>query len=113
MIEEGRLEAKTRQGLDLVRGAVIDQHFMQRNRLTRLRGVLDRHPGAIGIGIDEGTALVVKMDSGRLNVIGKSYVMLWAPSETASPHRAEFLKDGDTFDLDELEWDNSPLEYHM
>lgn len=113
MIEEGRLEAKTRQGLDLMRGAVIDQHFMQRNRLTRLRGVLDRHPGAIGIGIDEGTALVVKMDSGRLNVIGKSYVMLWAPSETASPHRAEFLKAGDTFDLDELEWDNSPLEYHM
>jgi len=113
MIEEGRTEAKTRQGLDLLRGAVIDQHFMHRNRLTRLRGVLDQHPSAIGVGIDEGTALVVKVKSGRLNVIGSSYVMLWAPSGTAAPHRAEFLKSGDSFDLDQFEWEDSPSDYQL
>ena len=115
MIEEGGRgkEVKTRQGLDLMRGAVIDQHFMQRNRLSRWRGVLDQHPSVIGIGIDEGTALMVKVDTGRLSVIGNSYVMLWAPSGTPSPHRAEILKAGDTYDLDELDWDNAQLDYRM
>jgi len=111
MIEEGHRSAKTRQGLDLIRGCVIDQHFMRRNRLTRLRGVLDQHPKTIGIGVDEGTALVVNVTSGRLNVIGNSYVMLWAPSETESPHQAEFLKAGDSFDLDQIEWQDEPTEY--
>jgi cyanophycinase len=111
MIEEGRKQAKTSQGLDLFRGVVVDQHFMHRNRLARLRGVLDAHPTAIGVGIDEATALVVKVKSGRVRVIGNSYVMFWAPSETESPHRAEFLKSGDTFDLDELDWKNEPTEY--
>jgi cyanophycinase len=111
MIEEGRREAKTSQGLDLFRGVVIDQHFMQRNRLTRLRGVLDRHPKIIGIGIDEGTALVVDASNGRVRVIGKSYVMLWAPAGEGAPHRAEFLKSGDTYDLDQLDWMNEPIEF--
>ena len=111
MIEEGYREAKTKQGLDLFRGVVVDQHFMQRNRLTRLRGVLDQHPHAIGVGIDEGTALIVNVQSGKLSVIGNSYVMLWAPSETQSPHQAEFLKAGDTYDLDELDWLDEPTEY--
>ena len=113
MISEGRLEAKICQGLDLMRGAVIDQHFMQRNRLTRLRGVLDQHPQAIGIGIDEATALVVHVKTGRIGVIGKSYVMLWAPSEQPSPQRAEFLKAGDSYCLDQLDWQNEALEYQM
>ncbi|MEQ1828219.1 MAG: cyanophycinase [Pirellula sp.] len=111
MIEQGRKQATTSQGLDLFRGAVIDQHFMHRNRLARLRGVLDAHPSTIGVGIDEGTALVVKVKSGRLKVIGNSYVMLWAPSESASPHRAEFLKSGDSYDLDELDWQDAPTDY--
>ena len=113
MISEGKKEATICQGLDLMRGSVIDQHFMQRNRLTRLRGVLDQHPHAIGIGIDEGTALIVHVNSGQLSVIGKSYVMLWAPSEQASPQRAEFLKSGDTYCLDQLDWQNDATDYQM
>jgi cyanophycinase len=111
MIEEGRREAKTRQGLDLFRGVVVDQHFMHRNRLTRLRGVLDQHPTRIGVGVDEGTALIVNVRAGSLEVLGNSYVMLWSPSESNSPHRAEFLKDGDSFDLDEFEWQDAATEY--
>lgn len=111
MITEGRKQAKITQGLDLFHGAVVDQHFMHRNRLTRLRGVLDQHPHAIGVGIDEGTALVVKVKSGYVHVVGNSYVMLWAPSGTAAPHHAEFLKSGDSFDLDEFDWQNEPTEY--
>jgi len=60
-----------------------------------------------GTGIDEGTALVLNVKSGRLNVLGNSYVMLWAPSETESPHQADFLKEGVELDLDELEWQTS------
>jgi cyanophycinase len=113
MISEGKYEAKTSQGLDLLRGAVIDQHFMQRNRLTRLRGVLDQHPHAIGVGVDEGTALVVQVRTGKVGVIGNSYVMLWAPSGQSAPHRAEFLKAGDTYLLEQLDWQNEPLDYQL
>jgi hypothetical protein len=44
-------------------------------------------------------------------VIGKSYVMLWAPAGEGAPHRAEFLKSGDTYDLDQLDWMNEPIEF--
>jgi cyanophycinase-like exopeptidase len=35
-------------------------HFRQRKREPRLRGVLDKNPGLLGIGIDEATALIVR-----------------------------------------------------
>lgn len=37
--------------------------------------------------------------------------MLWAPSETEAPHQAEFLKAGDSFDLDQIEWQDEPSEF--
>jgi cyanophycinase len=60
------------RGLGLLTSAIVDQHFTQRNRHTRLLNVLADHPGAIGLGVDEGTALVVQ--GNRLRVIGRSNV---------------------------------------
>ncbi len=75
MIASGKETANVTQGFDLLPGAVIDQHFLARNRKGRLVGVIDARPSLFGVGIDEGTALLVK---GRnLRVVGKSSVTIY------------------------------------
>jgi len=77
--------AELSRGFDLLPGAVIDQHFLARKREPRLLGVLQKHPGFVGFGIDEETALVVK---GRtLRVIGKSTVTVLIPEGAGRPLR--------------------------
>ena len=61
---------------------MVDQHFLKRNRLERLLGLLAEHPGVVGFGIDEGTALVVRGD--RLSVVGDSYVVACVPASPGS-----------------------------
>ena len=54
MIASGRTEAVLSRGFDLLPGAVVDQHFLKRNRARRLLGVVASHRDLIGFGIDEG-----------------------------------------------------------
>ncbi len=97
MIAGGNPEAKVAQGFDFLPGAVIDQHFLKRERKPRLVGMLAKHPGLVGIGIDEGTALVVR--GRRLQVLGESTVTVClAASATRPAHSAE-LKAGQASDL--------------
>ena len=70
MIAFGRSGATPRQrmsqlagGLGLVQGAIVDQHFAQRNRYGRLLSLVAQSPGLLGIGVDEDTAAVVRGDS--------------------------------------------------
>ncbi len=64
MILGGSSELTLEQrGFDLLPGVVVDQHFLHRNRTSRLLKVLTNHPELIGLGIDEHTAVVV--DRGR------------------------------------------------
>lgn len=65
------------KGLGLFESAIVDQHFTQRNRLKRLLSAVERHQGQIGIGIDEGTALVV--EGCRIRVIGDHQATLVLP----------------------------------
>ena len=46
-------------GLGLTNRFVIDQHFRQRDRLGRLITALAYNPFAIGIGLDEDTAVFI------------------------------------------------------
>lgn len=109
MILEGRQEASLARGLDLLPNAVIDQHFMKRNRLSRLRGVLEKHPQLIGFGIDESTALYVQLNSGSLHVVGNSYVMAVVPGADGNSPRIEILKPGDEANLITLRDPNVPV----
>jgi cyanophycinase len=102
MIEEGHREPKLRRGLDLFKDAVIDQHFFKRNRMQRMSKTLIRRPHLMGFGIDEGTALFVQVSSGRLGIIGNSYVMACIPESDTGSLRLEVLKAGDSFDIDQL-----------
>ncbi len=64
----------TRPALGLWPEAIVDQHFLQRQRNNRLiAAVLDR-PDLLGVGIDESTAVVVQ--GSRLEVIGRSTVIV-------------------------------------
>lgn len=50
------------RGLGFLPGCAIDQHFTQRKRERDLASVIVRFPQLLGIGIDEGTALVVERE---------------------------------------------------
>ena len=72
MIAGGQRQPILNQGLDLLPRAIVDQHFSQRSRHQRLASAVARHPDRVGIGIDEGTALMV---SGRVSqVLGQGAV---------------------------------------
>lgn len=73
VIESTNMEFKP--GLGLIKGVILDQHFLIRSRHNRLlTGVID-FPDHTGIGIDESTAMVVK--NGRAEVIGNSQVLVF------------------------------------
>jgi cyanophycinase len=48
------------RGFGFLPGTAIDQHFAQRNRFADMTRLLTAHPQLLGIGIDEGTALIVR-----------------------------------------------------
>jgi cyanophycinase len=100
MIARGRTKPDLSEGFDFLPGAVVDQHFLKRNRLRRLLGALSNHPELIGLGIDERTALVVNVRSHLLSVIGDSYVVACVPDPKGDhPARLEILKPGDRTNL--------------
>jgi cyanophycinase len=86
------------RGFAFLRQVAVDQHVLARNRLKDLPTVLAVHPGLLGIGIDEGTAIVVQRDTAE--VIGTSKVFIYGgrdARDSARVYRA--LKAGDRYDL--------------
>ena len=61
------------QGLGLLPGVIVDQHFSQRERFGRLINLVASSPDLLGIGLDEDTAILVT-DETELEVIGKGSV---------------------------------------
>ncbi|HEY5562531.1 MAG TPA: cyanophycinase [Clostridiaceae bacterium] len=66
---------KLAPGLGLIRGVIIDQHFAQRGRIGRLLTGIAENPEALGIGVDEDTAIIVDKDS-NFQVIGSGAVYI-------------------------------------
>lgn len=84
-------------GLGLIPGAIIDQHFLARDRKARLCEALGVHPGLVGLGIDEGTALIVH---GReLRCLGDSTVTVCLAAAGGRPAREIELKSGQASDF--------------
>lgn len=90
------------QGLGLIPNAIIDQHFGQRRRLSRLIRAANEH-GLTGIGIDENTAIVWNRD-GVVTVEGAGEVTIVDPDHRMEPHgrtyRLQILKPGARFVAD-------------
>jgi cyanophycinase len=65
--------------------------------MNRLIDVLSKNPGWFGLGIDEGTAVIVQ---GRtLTVMGQSYVVACLAAAKDRPASCQVLKAGDKADL--------------
>ncbi len=72
-ITSGR--TKTADGFGLLPGTIVDQHFQKRQRTNRLISAVLDHPGLVGIGIDERTAVIVS-GGRRFEVVGDSSVVI-------------------------------------
>ena len=64
------------QGLGLLAGVIVDQHFTQRNRFGRLLALVAANPAQLGVGIDEDTAAIFTPD-GRMEVRGRGVVTVF------------------------------------
>ena len=96
------------EGFGFVSNVAIDQHVLARNRQFDLFTILKKRPELLGIGLDEGTAIVVKQNT--FEVVGKSYVLIYDNSFWSAegsrlkelPEKSStfyFLKPGDRYDL--------------
>jgi cyanophycinase len=65
----------TAPGFGLWPRAIVDQHFLKRQRSNRLISAVLDHPELVGVGIDESTAVVVT--GSEIEVIGKSSVVVF------------------------------------
>lgn len=63
-------------GLGFFPEAIVDQHFIRRERHNRLMSAVLERPSLIGVGIDESTALEVRPD-GSWQVSGQSAVVIY------------------------------------
>jgi cyanophycinase len=63
------------EGLGMLPGVIIDQHFIKRQRLNRLIAASIENPEKICAGIDESTALVVRGKEARVTGEGQVVVI--------------------------------------
>jgi cyanophycinase len=63
------------KGLDLLPKIIVDTHFVQRRRLSRLIQAVANYPSKLGIGLSENTAVFFKTP-GKVEVIGNNLVVL-------------------------------------
>jgi cyanophycinase len=63
-------------GLGLFPGAILDQHFVARQRQNRLLSVVLERPQYLGVGVDEATAVWLKPD-GTFEVLGDGSVVVY------------------------------------
>jgi cyanophycinase len=64
----------TGDGLGLWPEAIVSPHFAERRRLHALTAIMQNHPTLFGVGIDEGTAVVVS--KGEFEVLGRGTVVI-------------------------------------
>lgn len=89
-----------RPGLGIVPKMVADSHWLERNRIERLRGVIEKNPDHFGLGIDGATAVVI--EGGELRCIGKSYVATIIAGDEANEVRFDIWDESDRVPLSEL-----------
>ncbi len=97
MIQGGDRDAKTGPGFGFLINVVVDQHFVARNRVERLRGVLAKNKAHAGLGIDEGTAVIIRGQS--LTIQGNSTVTVIWPQSSNHAGQEQTLSAGKVLDL--------------
>lgn len=87
MMAEGHEE-----GFGFLKNTAVDQHVIARKREKDMLEVVAAKPGLLGIGLDEGTAIVVQQD--RARVVGQSNVLLYSKDITPADPLKPYLTFG-------------------
>jgi cyanophycinase len=92
-------EPTHQEGFKFLRGSAIDQHINARNRWDDLIPVIQKFPKLLGIGLSEGTAIVVKGDT--FEVMGKWKVSVHDNTRLHQPWEKPFfvLSAGDVYNM--------------
>jgi cyanophycinase len=87
------------KGLDLLHRTAIDQHINAFNRWDDLIPVIKSHPELLGIGLSEGTAIIVRGD--RFEVWGKWKVAVHDNTHLYQPWEKPYylLEAGDVYNM--------------
>ena len=87
------------RGLGFIGGVAIDQHFSQRGRQKDMTLLVNRYPQLLGIGLDEGTAIIVNRSQAK--VVGRGKVHFYDRNQPVIPGADDFLAlgSGAVFDL--------------
>ena len=96
MITGGKEKVKCGLGLSLIPELIIDSHFIERDRLSRLVEAVSIYPNRIGVGLAEDTAIIIK--NGKFRVIGSGNVTVF---DSSNIENSEFnvLSPGDKFNM--------------
>ncbi len=96
------------EGFGFIKNIAIDQHVLARNRQFDMFSILKNRPELLGVGIDEGTAMIVK--GNEFEVLGNSYVLVydgsfWSREGSSMKELPDeeklfyFLRAGDRYDM--------------
>ena len=92
-------EPEHEHGFAFLRKVAIDQHINTRNRWDDIIPVIKKYPNMLGIGLSEGTAIVVTGD--RFQVIGKWKVAVHDNTRVYQPWEKPYyvLSIGDVYNM--------------
>jgi len=92
-------EPEHEHGFAFLRKVAIDQHINTRNRWDDIIPVIKKYPNLLGIGLSEGTAIVVTGD--RFEVIGKWKVTIHDNTRAYQPWEKPYfvLSPGDVYNM--------------
>lgn len=92
-------EPEHEHGFAFLRRSAIDQHINTRNRWDDIIPVIKKYPNLLGIGLSEGTAIVVTGD--RFEVIGKWKVAIHDNTRVYQPWEKPYfvISPGDVYNM--------------
>ena len=92
-------EENHQRGFEFLRKSAIDQHINTRNRWDHIIPVIDQQRHLLGIGLSEGTAIIVTGDT--FEVVGKWMVAVHDNTRAYQPWEKPYfvLAPGDVYDM--------------
>src|SRR5271155_3251224 len=92
-------EPEHEHGFKFLRNSAIDQHINTRNRWDDLGQVMKKYPTFLGIGLSEGTAIIVNQD--KFEVMGKWKVAIHDNTHPRQPWEKSYfvLATGDVYNM--------------
>ena len=89
---------KMTSGASLIQDVIVDSHFVERGRFSRLSQAVAANPAAIGIGLGEDTGVVIT-DADMCETIGSGQVMIFDGHDITYSDYAD-VEEGERFSIE-------------